>query len=1253
MDSILCAFASEHSKMLEGLDEEPSTALLFAAQARVFFRFAQVSAVTGLDTNFVSNGLPPGDLCKTTKVGLNADEEGAVEADRFKKIWAEQEEEEKKAVVETRVLAEERLKADEYMAIQQAGRMSPFLGVVMPPEGKAEAPKVEDGCAATSPPPKLKHVELPPETAPPEGAEASSRIAKKWQDKGPETGRPRKERNATGATGATGAAGRSYDFFVEARAAAVVGPESWTPLLTAFAASKPSAPQNFAIDLQSLSTGLAILSWTAPASNGSSSITGYRVQPRKVWPGAFLTQCSLLDALSSLELLGRDERSDMEKYMRAVRARQGTANRNYQKVQRFWEGRGKCFRMLQQANGPLSRPPRREPESREAWPGAYPKSNVSLRMDEGGATGVKWPKPASEEGKPTTPEAGSPGRSDPARFALGATSGRFAAGAWAARVEVVDLLESRCDPNQLVSLIKAGDEGSEALIMRGTPNSPSNRSPLKRKGRSLSYSPSIGESPKGEPLWDPSASNDTELGLQKALLESLNQADRSTPDWVSGLPGPQAVRTQAAGELCTSAEYVFAKKAEPPAQDAEILGGGSSSHRPVSPELAPEPTGDGDSLSFGKRAEPPKEGQTTAPNVESLLGSSMTLGRGKSDIRSMKDREDVEMEKFHSMSLELYKTLKELGVVMELRQLVEKSGSINEMRFRLHTSPNRAATGLRYARVMKNMFDYAADKDAADPEQEGFLGKVPVIEYVEHLIQSGAGYRTPQAVLYSMDFFSKAFGFELRLGTLERVRRLALRYAQSKPDHVSRADSFSKEFMLFLEKAVLDPLYPKTLRTVCGKLQLCIQGSVRYDDLLNTPLADFEWARRRGEAHVVAIRSKALRGKSGARLWVASVMGVAPEHDMWLAQLVELLIESHGSDWESHDHTGRAVSKDDVSFQHCPSTLEGDVGFLKEKLMELKRGGTDVGLTSEEILTLRWHGAKSTLTTLMQHLQCPDRMVRLAGGWKSSAEAMPDVYLREIQMMTLEGQERCLTHLRGGGTMGGLEGERIGRGFPGAFPRSKDESEGAVDARHGEEFVGLDPRCCAEALLDDLFRGKEPEVGDLVHEMDAQLPHEVLSPYVEKIEAVLEAETSPLEVKQEVEDDAREGGEKNEGDLNKAEDEDREDDSEFLVTSFVTVSLPNQKSKLHMAARDSTLLTQAIPRCRANGSFSHLAAGETLDARMELCRRCFGLRDKDACRHLCEFRVTDPDGTGRRCGRPCASSQEGHGSHACLLHELD
>ena len=116
------------------------------------------------------------------------------------------------------------------------------------------------------------------------------------------------------------------------------------------------------------------------------------------------------------------------------------------------------------------------------------------------------------------------------------------------------------------------------------------------------------------------------------------------------------------------------------------------------------------------------------------------------------------------------------------------------------------------------------------------------------------------------------------------------------------------------------------------------------------------------------------------------------------------------------------------------------------------------------------------------------------------------------------------------------------------------------------------------------------------------------------------------------------GWEKVEEGAEKQDDCRNGDDSEFLVSIFVTVALPNQKSKLHMAARDSTLLTVAVPRCRANGH-SHLEAKEGLDPKMELCRRCFGLRDTDACRRLCEFRVT---GAVRRCGRPCAEASEEH-----------
>eukprot|EP00438_Fugacium_kawagutii_P002540 Skav207756 [mRNA] locus=scaffold181:196282:201185:+ [translate_table: standard] len=49
--------------------------------------------------------------------------------------------------------------------------------------------------------------------------------------------------------------GQSYEFFVEALSAAGVGPESRSQVLTAYAATKPSAPENFAADLEELNRG--------------------------------------------------------------------------------------------------------------------------------------------------------------------------------------------------------------------------------------------------------------------------------------------------------------------------------------------------------------------------------------------------------------------------------------------------------------------------------------------------------------------------------------------------------------------------------------------------------------------------------------------------------------------------------------------------------------------------------------------------------------------------------------------------------------------------------------------------------------------------------------------------------------------------------------------------------------------------------------------------------------------------------------
>ena len=120
-----------------------------------------------------------------------------------------------------------------------------------------------------------------------------------------------------------------------------------------------------------------------------------------------------------------------------------------------------------------------------------------------------------------------------------------------------------------------------------------------------------------------------------------------------------------------------------------------------------------------------------------------------------------------------------------------------------------------------------------------------------------------------MDYFARAFGFKASGGHWHRAQRLAGSFAASPTAPVERAPGFKKATMHALESAVIDNSLPCTERVACGKLRLCIQASIRYDDLLNTPLECFEWVRRPGEINnIIGIRSRALRGKSGPRLEV-------------------------------------------------------------------------------------------------------------------------------------------------------------------------------------------------------------------------------------------------------------------------------------------------------------------------------------------------------------------------------------------------
>ena len=246
--------------------------------------------------------------------------------------------------------------------------------------------------------------------------------------------------------------------------------------------------------------------------------------------------------------------------------------------------------------------------------------------------------------------------------------------------------------------------------------------------------------------------------------------------------------------------------------------------------------------------------------------------------------------------------------------MVGKPGELDEARFRVHVSPSRVEVLQPDGRA-----PLVAKKSAAKGPEGGFMSYYSVVVCVETLVQKGAGFCTPISLLYAVDFFAKAFGFDIDAKAWSRSKRLALRYKGQRGER-RPAKSFSGETLRALEKMVKDDMLKKPLRVASGKLRLCVQASIRHDDLLNTPISALEWTRRKGGLGIVALRSRALRGKNKARLWIASIKGASKEGDGWLDCLLKLLLESYGSSWKVDDHSG---ARDMESWTNMPATIGG------------------------------------------------------------------------------------------------------------------------------------------------------------------------------------------------------------------------------------------------------------------------------------------------------------------------------------------
>lgn len=129
------------------------------------------------------------------------------------------------------------------------------------------------------------------------------------------------------------------------------------------------------------------------------------------------------------------------------------------------------------------------------------------------------------------------GLRSPGSWGLGKTEGVIAAGAWAARAEVANLLEDGVEIETLLYLIRKGCEGNHKLSFDGTLEDLESEDSVVEKAPSSRTTPSPppNKASTREVLGDMSEEDwNVALAKQKSILESLSGGER--PPWAKRLP---------------------------------------------------------------------------------------------------------------------------------------------------------------------------------------------------------------------------------------------------------------------------------------------------------------------------------------------------------------------------------------------------------------------------------------------------------------------------------------------------------------------------------------------------------------------------------------------------------------------------------------------------------------------------------------------------------------------------------------------
>ena len=834
---------------------------------------------------------------------------------------------------------------------------------------------------------------------------------------------------------------------------------------------------------------------------------------------------------------------------------------------------------------------------------------------------------------------------------LGKTEGFFALGAWSARLEIARLLATGVPADEIVAEIHSGQEGEDPLVAcspfvpcptsRERSHTPSIKMDASPDQREPSRSP--GDEPRrkaARPEGDTTgaAKDPVVKGVPSWAAESAAQS-LSFGRKVAVRPGsiPQAGSTPADEPNGSHSEGYSASLGQVEDHEAEVA------------EL------DGVLDQFTKRAGRPEKDKKP---VKADPYIPRTLPRRTRPLEALK------LEQYRIATRSLFEDMVILEVPMDLVADVSKDGiEIDDKAFTTLTDPKSPGTGLRYSRLMKRLLAahaaYQEEEGApSDPFGQKFMQSLMV-----SLIQDDVGFRTPQSLLYAVEFYSGIFGFACPGAAHPRVRKLAREYICKAPER-EPAPYFEVGFLLYLEKVVLDATRDLQTRVACGKLRLCTQASIRHSDLAGTAMADVEWCRMVGESSVLGLRAKAAHTKSGPRPWAAALLGVSPDTDSWLICLAELLLSMHGPGWKHHSFVGCAADGAG-GFLTSPPLIDEDVLTVKRALKDDLDRGNCIPMPAEAIGHLRWHSCKTTLPTYMTHFGITARTVRFQGAWKKQSQLMPDLYLREAQTLVIKGQMEVLDQVRRGAVVQAMEGrsfDLIPMKPDWRAPTEMATPESSVPGARDPAFVAAMEKAVVCAMApgseEKTFR---PSSAASVLSLPAAL-RDCGASDEESLAETAQKEALAMSDAGQASDVAEVGEVLNELDSVVDSDDSEVDPADADMDLFgYFVQLASGSGKIHKPANDR----EDYPACRSHGTrYSNLKVDEDWGLAYRLCTKCFGgPKGDECCPLLCDF-LKDDKKTGEklRCGRRCDPAAVEHHKlpsepgfsralrHRCAIH---